>query len=254
MSQDLFSLSGKRYLVTGGTRGIGRAISLHFARSGAAVVANYVRGQDTADSLLAEAERENLRIRVCRADLTIPKGLEELEAAVSADGQSLDGFIHCAATGVHKPIAELQLRHFDWTFALNARAFFELVRRLLPRFAPGASIIAVSSQGAVRAIPSYSIVGSSKGALEALARHLAVELAQSGLRVNILEPGAVATQAWDAMPDRDRRLAMLAEKTPIGRLVTPEEVAHAAHFLCSPASIAIVGQTLVVDGGASLPL
>jgi NAD(P)-dependent dehydrogenase (short-subunit alcohol dehydrogenase family) len=248
------SLEGKNLLVTGGTRGIGRAVSLQFARAGAVVIANYVRGQKAADALLAHAQQENLRLTLCRADLTIAGGLAAVEEAVAGLRGGLDGLVHCAATGIHKPFEELTLRHYDWTFALNVRAFFDVVSRLMPQFASGASIVAVSSQGALRAIPSYSIVGASKGALEALARHLAVELAPRGIRVNIVVPGAVATEAWDSLPDAENRLAELARRAPIGRLVTPEEVAEAVQFLCSDAARGIIGHTLVIDGGASLPL
>lgn len=114
--------------------------------------------------------------------------------------------------------------------------------------------MAMSSQGASRVVPAYSIVGASKGALEALSRHLAVELAPRGIRVNVIVPGAVATEAWASMPDSQARLAELANRSPLGRLVTAEEVAQAAHFLCSDAARSIIGQTLIVDGGASLPV
>lgn len=253
MSQ-AFSLQGKNLLVTGGTRGIGRAVSLQFARAGATVVANYVRGQRSADSLLAEAQQEHLRLTVCRADLTVAKGLESVEEIIAGLDGGLHGLVHCAATGVHKSFDELTLRHYDWTFALNVRAFFDLVKRLLPRFASDASIVAISSQGALRVVPAYSVVGASKGALEALARHLAVELAPRGIRVNSICPGAVATEAWTSMPDAQERLAELTKRTPVGRLVTAEEVAQAAQFLCSDAARTIIGHTLVVDGGAGLPV
>lgn len=249
-----FSLSGKNLLVTGGTRGIGRAVSLQFARAGATVIANYVRGQKAADALFAQAQQESLRLILCRADLTLANGLESVEAAVAGLNGGLHGLVHCAATGTHKPFDELTLKHYDWTFALNVRAFFDLVKRLLPRFASDASIVAVSSQGALRVVSAYSVVGASKGALEALARHLAVELAPRGIRVNIVAPGAVATDAWASMPDAQTRLAELTRRTPIGRLVTPEEVALAAHFLCSDAAHTIIGHTLIVDGGAGLPV
>jgi enoyl-[acyl-carrier protein] reductase III len=249
-----FSLSERNALITGGTRGMGRAISIQFARAGARVIANYVREQNTAETLLAQAEVENLRVTVCRADLTSSRGLDRLEEAVAGLGGDLRALVHCAATGVHKSIEDLTLRHYDWTFALNVRAFFDLVKRLLPRFAADASILVLSSHGALRAVPGYSLVGASKGALEALARHMAVELAPRGIRVNILVPGAVATDAWEAMPNGKDRLAEMERRTPSGRLTTPEEVAQAAQFLCSDAARSVIGQTLVIDGGAGIPV
>jgi enoyl-[acyl-carrier protein] reductase III len=246
---DMFSLKGKKILVTGGTRGVGRAISLHFARAGATVIANYVRDAAAAEKLQAEAQAAGTAIETCRADLTHEKGMENLMEFLGAHFPTLSGMVHCAATGVHRKFGELTLRHFDWTYALNVRAFFDLVHRLLDRFEKGANILAVSSDGATRAVPYYSLIGSSKGALEALVRHLAVELAPRGIRVNIIAPGAVMTDAWNAMPDKEKRLAQAIERAPLGRLVTLEEVAAAAQFLCSDAAAGIVGQTLVVDGG-----
>jgi len=247
-----FSLEGKSFLVAGGTRGIGRAISLQFARSGARVVANHVRDERSARTLEEDAGRESLALSTCRADLTSAKGLTHLAEYVDANLGSLSGMVFCAATGVHKPFAELKTRHFDWTFSLNVKAFFELTGLLLSRFRPPASVVALSSQGARQVVPCYSLIGASKGALESLARHLAVELAPRGIRVNILSPGAVRTGAWAAMPDGDARLAGAEKRTPLGRLTTPEEAAHAAQFLCSDAAEGVVGQTLVVDGGMSL--
>lgn len=249
MKDDRFCLTGKRVLVTGGTRGIGHAITLRFARAGASVLANYIRDHDSAEKLKQRAEQERLAIEICRADLTAEKGMECLLAALDEFGQHLDCLVHCAATGVHRPLDELTLRHFDWTMALNIRAFFDLVRRLLPKFIEGGSILAISSEGAVRALPQYALVGTSKGALEALVRHLAAELGPRGIRVNALAPGAVATDAWKVLPHAEERLAEMIRRTPLGRLVDFEEVASAAQFLCSDAASGIIGQTLVVDGG-----
>jgi enoyl-[acyl-carrier protein] reductase III len=244
-------LCNKTILVTGGTRGIGLAISLRFARSGATVIANYLRDEKSAEQLKATAREERLTITLCRADLTSEKGLEQLGCTLE-EHTALSGFVHCAATGVHRPIEELTERHFDWTFNVNVRAFFRLIKAHLPRFSTGSSIVAVSSWGALRALPSYSLVGSSKGALEALARHLAVELAPRGIRVNILTAGAVRTDAWKAMPNSEVRLGETIRRTPAGRLVTPEEVAYAAQFLCSDAATGMIGHTLVIDGGAGV--
>lgn len=247
MSDASFSLRGKRILVTGGTRGIGRGISARFVRAGAHVLAGYARDDAAAQSLVAELAAEGAAIEVCRADLTTETGMQRLLDALGSG--TVSAVVHCAATGVHRPIEELTLRHWDFTFALNLRAFFDLVKSVLPRMAADATIVAVSSQGAVQALPHYALVGATKGGLEALCRHLAVELAPRGIRVNVLAPGNVRTAAWDAFPDRDTRLREAIDRSPCGRLTSVEDVASAAHFLCSDASAGLNGHTLVVDGG-----
>ena len=249
---DAFSLAGRDILVTGGTRGIGRAISLQLARGGAQVVANYARNDASAQALTALAASGNLAIEPLRGDLTTPKGMAAVQERMAACAAGSVSLVHCAATGVHRPFEALTTRHWDWTMALNARVFLELVQSLLPMFGPGSAVIAVSSAGAVRAVPAYAAIGSSKGALEALARHLAVELAPRDIRVNILSAGSVLTEAWDIFPDKERRIAEAVARTPQGRLVTADEVAMLARFLCSPAAQGIVGQTLVIDGGARI--
>jgi NAD(P)-dependent dehydrogenase (short-subunit alcohol dehydrogenase family) len=249
---DLFSLSNRTILVTGGTRGIGRAISLRFARAGARVIANYLRNEKAAEQLKTIATEEDLAIVLCRADLTNERGLEQLDRSLQEQGPQLSGLVHCAATGVHRPVEQLDWKHFDFTFNLNVGAFFKVIKLLLPRFSKGSSVVAISSWGALRVLPSYAVVGSSKGALEALARHLAVELAPRGIRVNIITAGAVLTEAWQALPDAENRLAETIRRTPAGRLVTPEEVAYGAQFLFSDAASAIMGQTLFIDGGTGV--
>lgn len=247
----LCSLQDKRFLITGGTRGLGRAISQQFARAGAHVIANYVRDVAAAESLVSEAEAAGHSIEAIRADLSSPKGIEALVATVSEAGP-LAGLIHCAATGIHRPFEQLTLRHWDWTIGLNVRSLFELVQRLLPHFESGSSILGVSSDGAVRAVPHYTLVGTSKGALEAMLRHLAVELAPRGIRVNILAPGTILTDVWNVLPDSEKRLEEAAQRSALKRLCTLEEIAQVAQFLCSGAASGIVGQTIVVDGGASI--
>ena len=252
MLNDPFAMTGHCVLVTGGTRGIGRAISLQLARAGAQVVANYARNDEAAEALRSEALQQGLALEVLRADLTLPKGLAAVQERMQQCGDAVVSLVHCAATGVHRPFEELTAKHWDWTMTLNVRAFFELVKQLLPLLREGSAIVPVSSAGAVRAVPAYAAIGASKGALEALARHLAVELAPKGVRVNILAPGSVETQAWDAFPDKAQRLAEANKRSPLGRMVSLDEVASAAHFLCSPASRGMLGHTLVVDGGARI--
>lgn len=249
---DLFSLRGKRVLVVGGTRGIGRAIALDFARAGADVLASYVREHAPAEALATEAAGAGLALGVLKADVTSDKGREELLQAVAARFPSLDVLVFAAATGVHRPFEQLSGRHFDFTFGLNVRAFLVLVQALAPKMPAGGSIVAISSEGAVHAMHHYTLVGASKGALEAMSRHLAAELAPRGIRLNVLSPGTVRTEAWNAMPEAESRLAAAAARAPLGRLVTLEEVAAAARFLACNASRGLVGHTLVVDGGSRI--
>lgn len=243
---------GPPVLVTGGTRGIGRAVALALARTGARVVANYARNEGAAQALAEAAAEEGLALSLLRADLSSPKGMEAVRAAVDALSPGPLSLVHCAATGVHRPLDQLTLRHWDFTQALNVRAFFELVQAVRPALGAGSAIVAVSSAGATRVVPAYAAIGSSKAALEALARHMAVEMAPAGIRVNIVSPGSVETEAWDAFPDKERRLAEARARTPGGRLVSCEQVARWVTFLLSPAAEGMVGQTLVIDGGAGL--
>ena len=195
-TDSMFSLNGRNVLVTGGTRGIGRAISLRFAREGASVLAVYVRGMDTAESLTEQATEEGLEVQCLQADLQRPSGFDKIEEALKEREWGLSSLVHCAATGVHKKAAEFTARDLKWVFSLNVDAYITLVPRLLEHFDDGGSIVAVSSKGGTKAVPYYGLVGASKGALEAYSRQLAMELAERRIRVNIVTPGAVLTDAW----------------------------------------------------------
>ena len=164
----------------------------------------------------------------------------------------LDALVHCAATGVIRPALETTDKHFDWTLAANARAFLSLARAAAPQMPAGSSLVAVSSLGATRVLENYVLVGTSKAALEALVRYLAVELAPRAIRVNAVSGGVVETGALDHFPNREQMLSGSLARTPAGRLVEPGDVADAVAFLCSPEAEMIRGQTIVVDGGFSL--
>lgn len=243
--KNIYSLESKTILVTGGTRGIGKSIVTALLENGARVVANYVRDIKSADAMVAELDNDNLKL--VRADLTREKGMQRLLQAV--DEIELDGLIHCAATGVHVPFEKMTMKHWDWTMDLNVRAFFELVLKLKDRLCNGASVIGLSSQGAAIAFPNYTIVGASKAALESLCRHLAVELCESNVRVNILSPGSVLTDSWNVFPDKEQRIEQVRARIPGHEMTTTEEVASVACFMCSDASKGINGQTIVVDRG-----
>jgi enoyl-[acyl-carrier protein] reductase III len=159
--------------------------------------------------------------------------------------------VHAAATGVIRPALETEDKHWDWTLSANARALLSLTRAAAPRMPEGSSIVAISSLGSERVLEDYTLVGASKAALEALVRYLAVELAPRGIRVNAVSAGVVETGALEHFPQKDAMLEM-GRRNPVGRFVTPEDVAACVTFLCSPEAEMVRGQTLVVDGGWSL--
>ena len=241
------SFSGASVFVTGGSRGIGKAIALAFARLGAARVAiGYLRSDAAAEETAEELRALGAEPVLVRGNISSERVLGEV-----ADLGPLDVLVHNAATGVIRPALETEDKHWDWTMAANARALLALARAAVPQMPAGASIVGISSLGSHRVLEHYTLVGTSKAALEALVRYLAVELAERGIRVNAVSAGVVDTGALEHFPNREAMLALGAQN-PVGRLVTPEDVAAAVTFLCSPEAEMIRGQTLVVDGGYSL--
>jgi enoyl-[acyl-carrier protein] reductase III len=243
------TFEGKSVLVTGGSRGIGRAIALRFADLGAARVGiGYFRGDSAAAETEADLRARGAEPVLLRGNIGDPERVR----ALLAEAGPLDVIVANAATGVIRPALELDEKHWDWTLNANARSVFTLARCAAPSMPPGSAIIAISSLGSTRVLDDYVLVGVSKAAIETLVRYLAVELAPAGIRVNAVSAGLVETGALDHFPDREAMLAYYRERTPVGRLVEPEEVADAVCFLASPAAEMIRGQTLVVDGGYSL--
>ena len=240
--------AGQSVLVTGGSRGIGRAIARRFAAEGAArVVIGYLRNDRAAEEAASELEELGTEPVLLRGNVSSPK-----VAAQIAELGRLDVLVHNAATGVARPALETEDKHFDWTMAANARALIGLARAAVPRMPSGASIVALSSLGSDRVLENYVLVGASKAALESIVRYLAVELAPRDVRVNAVSAGVVETDALQAFPNRDHMVSWSLERTPARRLVSVDDVAAAVCFLCSPDAAMIRGQTLVVDGGFSL--
>ena len=232
--------------VSGGTRGIGRAIALRFARDGAKRVAiGYLRNDRAAEETAAELQALGAEPVLVRGNVTSDRVLAEVAAL-----GSLDALVHNAATGVIRPALETEDKHWDWTLNANARALLQLTRVAAPSMPDGSSIVAISSLGAQRVLENYVLVGTSKAALESVVRYLAVELAPR-IRVNAVSGGVVETGALEHFPNREAMLES-GRSNPVGRLVEPDDIAGAVAFLCSPDADMIRGQTVVVDGGYSL--
>jgi enoyl-[acyl-carrier protein] reductase III len=233
--------------VTGGSRGIGRAIALRFARDGAKHVAiGYLRNDRAAEATGDELRATGAEVTLVRGNVTSPRVLAEVEAL-----GPLDALVHNAATGVILPALETTDKHWDWTLNANARALLSLARVAAPSMPAGSSIVAISSLGSKLVLENYTLVGTSKAALEALVRYLAVELAPSGIRVNAVSGGVVDTGALEHFANREEMLAS-GSSNPVGRLVEPDDIAGAVAYLCSPDADMVRGHTLVVDGGFSL--
>jgi enoyl-[acyl-carrier protein] reductase III len=236
-------------LVTGGTRGIGKAIALRFAELGAKRVAvGYLRNDRAAEEAAEELREAGAEPVLVRGNVSSDRVLEQV-----ASLGPLDVLVHNAATGVIRPALETEPKHWDWTMNANARALLDLARVAAPQMPSGSSIVGVSSLGSTRVLENYVLVGTSKAALESLVRYLAVELAPRGIRVNAVSAGVVETGALEHFPNREEMIEHSIARSPVGRLVEPVDVADAVAFLCSPQAKMVCGHTLVVDGGFSLP-
>ena len=242
------SARGRSVLVTGGSRGIGRAIALAFAeRSAARVAIGYLRNDRAAEATASDVRALGAEAVLVRGNVGSERVLREV-----AELGPLDVLVHNAATGVIRPALEVEDKHWDWTLGANARALLSLARAAVPSMSAGSSIVAISSLGSTRVLDNYVLVGTSKAALESLVRYLAVELAPRGIRVNAVSAGVVETGALEHFPNRGEMLSAGRTRTPAGRLVEPRDVADAVAFLCSPEAEMVRGHTLVVDGGFSL--
>ena len=245
-------LAGKVALVTGASRGIGRAIARKLGLAGCDVAANYYNSADQAETLCAEVRALGRNAVAIPGSVGVPDSVDKIFAEFGKHFDRLDILVSNAASGVLKPTVEMTLKHWRWCMETNALALNLLVQRGLPLMAGGARVVALSSLGAQRAMPGYGFIGASKAALESLARALAQELGPRGIRVNVVSAGVVDTDALAYFPNREALLANFRERTPAGPVLTPDDVANAVYLLCLPEAAMVNGHTLVVDGGFAI--
>ncbi|HEY5622701.1 MAG TPA: SDR family oxidoreductase [Gammaproteobacteria bacterium] len=238
-------------LITGGSRGIGRAVALRLAPHCETLIINYVQNDTEAGNTCRLIEGDGCEAIAVKANLAYPDRVDALFDEIAKRVERLDGFVHSAAITAFKPASELRPNQWDLTLNVNARAFLLCAQRCVPLM-NDAAIVALSSLGSIRAIPNYGAMGPAKAALEAVVRYLAVELGGTKIRVNAVSGGPVVTDSLRKFPDADAMLAEAVRRTPAGRLGDPEDIADVVVFLLSPEARWIFGQTLIADGGLSL--
>ncbi len=243
-------------LITGGSRGIGRASALLFARRGIDVAFCFLSNRTAAAETAAAIEEHGVRALPIRANVGNEAHLDTMFRKVEETFGGLDLFVSNAATGVLKPALELTARDWARSIDVNARALLFGAQRAVPlmRGRPNPAIIAVTSMGSARVIPNYAAIGASKAAIEALVRYLAVELKPEGITVNAVSAGVVATDSLALFPNRSELLASATKRGVGGKVQTAGEVAAVIELLASPAARWITGETVIADGGYTLPV
>ena len=247
--------AGQTALVTGSSRGIGRAIALRLAEDGADIVVHYRRHVAAAEDTAAAVTALGRRVLVAQADLGEPQALQVMFDTVRETFSGLDILVANAAATAFKPLLETRPHHLEKTFAITVNALIAAVQQAveLMRGRSG-KVVTVSGIDARRYVPLHGALAAAKGAAEVLTAYLACELAPRGIRVNGVNPGFVDTDSAHVFGDGVyRRLAdNIVPYTPMKRVGTPQDVANVVAFLCSDDAAWICGQTLMVDGGLSL--
>jgi 3-oxoacyl-[acyl-carrier protein] reductase len=245
-------LAGRTALVTGASRGIGRASALALAEAGAQVLVHYGKAAKEAEAVVAEIVRKKGRAQAVAGDLTAPDGPHKLAKQVrSIVGERLDLLVANAGISRHATIEDTTLADFDELFAVNVRAPYFLVQQLLPILSPGSSIVFTSSLAAHSAVNGLSAYSATKGAIDTMVKHFAAELGSRGIRVNAVAPGIVATDMSEFARSEDgRNYAMNMQA--LKRIAQPEDIGGVIAFLASEHARWITGDTIRVDGGSKL--
>ncbi len=233
-------------IVTGGSRGIGRAICLELAAPGRTIVINYLRNEDAAEETAAEVRARGAEAIVVQANVRSEADLKILAQTVD----SVDVLVHNAAVGALRQFDKMRTSHWDLTIESSLRPFWLLTK--LVTLAEGGTVIGLSSLGSRRFTPGYAAMGAAKGGLEALTRQLAVELAPKKVRVNTVCGGLIETDTLEYFPDKEKLIEFAVEYTPMKRLGQPEDLARVVRFLASEDASWITGQVIVADGGFSI--
>jgi enoyl-[acyl-carrier protein] reductase III len=248
------NLTGRTVVITGGSRGMGQRLAVRLGAEGAKVVVNYKQNADAASATVKEIMGAGGKAVALQADIADMAAVRALvDGAVEAFG-SIDVVVANAAASVLKPLSGIHPHHVSKTMGITVEGFLELVRASTPHMPQGGRVIAVSGWDSFRVLPGHGLLGAAKAAMEAIVRYLAIELGPKGITAVGICPGPIDTDSfryyagdqWDLYEKNWLSLA------PSRKFPTPDEIADVMAFLCSPASAAVNGQTIVVDGGLSL--
>jgi enoyl-[acyl-carrier protein] reductase III len=252
----MFDLNGKVALVSGASRGIGRACAESLAACGASVIVNFLNSAEGAKEVVNLIQSCGGQAIAVRADVSERDDVQAMMDVIDEQFGKLDIIVSNAAAGGFRPLTQATPASFDSIMRMNAAPLLWLTQAALPLFhsTEGISrVIAISSHGSIRGIANYGLIGTSKAALESLVRHLAFELGRSGVNVNAIMPGIVATDAIKTLPGSEGMLKSVQEQILVrDRMLTPADVAGAVLFLASRFSDLVQGQVIVVDGGISI--
>lgn len=252
-------LHGKVALITGASRGIGRATAKRLAAAGADVIINYLTNEASARDTAEECRQLGSKVWMIKADVGEEEDIAEMIEFAGNEAGAIDLLISNAASGGYRELMQASARNFDTAMHINARPLLFLTQyasRWLIGPGKRSKIVAISSHGSHRALPAYGVIGASKAALESLVRQLAYELGPQGVHVNCILAGLVATDATQHVDGFESIFAANQSKMLVGehRVLRPEDVAESILFLCSEASDFVQGHTMVIDGGVSLHL
>lgn len=239
-------------LVTGSSRGLGKALAIALAEQGYDIVVNYARSKTAALDTVKEIEARGQKALLVRANVGDVDKLRGMFETIKEEFGRLDVFVSNAASGVLRPVMELEESHWDWTMNINAKAMLFGAQEAAKLMDKGGKIVGISSLGSIRYLENYTTIGVSKAAVESITRYLAVELAPKGIAVNTVSGGAIDTEALTHFPNREELLNDARVNTPAGRMVEIEDMVNTALFLISDKADMIRGQTIIVDGGRSV--
>lgn len=240
-------------LITGGSKGIGRAIATRFAADGAHVLINYHSDEASAEQTASLVQDAGGTATLIKIDVGQSGGVARLVEAASARVDRIDQVVHGAVLPVSSPAMDLDIETFQRALWLNGAVLLPLVQGLRPLLGDGSSVLFISSRGSRLVVPGYVSIGAPKALAEALVRYLAVELAKDGIRVNTIIAAGVLTDAVRAvLPNAEERFAKMAEMNPSGRNLTVEDIAELAHSITRPEHTMLTGQTIELDGGLHL--